>query len=63
MAGILFETLMYGKEQYERRKAYEEEQQISWSVRYSNGIVPVLAVSMSLCSGCYSGIVPAVGAA
>lgn len=24
MAGILFETLMYGKEQYERRKAYEE---------------------------------------
>ena len=25
LAGILFETLMYGKEQYERRKAYEEE--------------------------------------
>ena len=25
MTGILFETLMYGKEQYERRKAYEEE--------------------------------------
>lgn len=25
LAGILFETLMYGKEQYEKRKAYEEE--------------------------------------
>ncbi|MDE6181038.1 MAG: SGNH/GDSL hydrolase family protein [Phocaeicola sp.] len=24
LAGILFETLMYGKEQYEKRKAYEE---------------------------------------
>lgn len=25
LAGILFETLMYGKEQYEKRKEYEEE--------------------------------------
>ena len=25
IAGLLFETLMYGKEQYEKRKAYEME--------------------------------------
>ena len=25
LAGILFETLMYGMEQYEKRKAYETE--------------------------------------
>ena len=25
LSGILFETLMYGKEQYEKRKAYEAE--------------------------------------
>ena len=25
LAGILFEALMYGKEQYEKRKAYEAE--------------------------------------
>ena len=25
IVALLFETLMYGKEQYEKRKAYEEE--------------------------------------
>ncbi len=25
LAGLLYETLIYGKEQYERRKAYEAE--------------------------------------
>ena len=26
LAGLLYETLIYGKEQYERRKAYEAEE-------------------------------------